>query len=316
MQENERSQSIYRVTLAGSLINFLLVVFKFVAGWLGHSAAMIADAVHSLSDFATDIVVLVFVRIANKPRDKDHDYGHGKYETLATALIGIMLLGVGAGIFYNGMQAVWDVLHGVALPRPGMISLWAALLSILLKEVAYQFTVRVGQRLNSQAVVANAWHHRSDALSSIGTALGIGGAILLGDEWHVLDPVAAIVVSVFIIKVAMELLRPCLGELTETSLPDEVEEQIAGMVKAEPGVSGLHNLRTRRIGNRYAIEMHVRMDGHLSLFEAHDRASHIERALKEQYGNNTHVGIHVEPVKKNGIYTPPDSDLTAGQPNR
>lgn len=313
MQEKARSQSIYRVTLAGSLINFLLVAFKFMAGVTGHSAAMIADAVHSLSDFATDIVVIFFVRIANKPQDKSHEYGHGKYETLATALIGIMLLGVGGCICWDGLQAVWSVVQGGTLPQPGWISLWAALLSILLKEIAYQFTVRVGRRVDSQAVVANAWHHRSDALSSVGTALGIGGAILGGANWHILDPLAAIVVSVFIIKVSVKLLRPCMDELTETSLPDEVEDQIAELVKAEPEVSGLHNLRTRRIGNHYAIEMHVRMDGRLPLFEAHNHASNIEQALKKRYGNKTHVGIHVEPVKTNGIYTAPDKGDLAGK---
>lgn len=302
MDAASRSRAIYRVTLAGSLVNLLLVLFKFAAGIVGHSAAMVADAVHSLSDFATDIVVMLFVRISSKPQDKGHDYGHGKYETLATAFIGILLLGVGVSICWNGVADIVRALNGQTLPQPGMLALWAAILSIVSKEVAYHYTVAVGRRVNSQAVIANAWHHRSDAFSSVGTAAGIGGAILLGDRWSVLDPIAAVVVSLFILRVALSLLKPCMEELTEKSLPDEVEEEIAEIVRSQPDVSGLHNLRTRRIGNHYAIEMHIRMDGSLPLFEAHCKASFIERRLKERFGADTHVGIHVEPTKQNGMY--------------
>lgn len=306
-----REKEIYRVTLAGSLINFLLLIFKFVAGVLGNSAAMIADAVHSLSDFVTDVVVIVFVRISNKPQDKGHDYGHGKYETLATAVIGIALFAVGGGIFWNASEDICAVWRGETLQAPGVLALWAALLSIVLKELAYQFTVRTGRRLGSQAVVANAWHHRSDAFSSVGTALGIGGAILLGERWHVLDPIAAVIVSLFIMKVSVMLLHPCVDELTEKSLPDEVESEIVRTALQVEGVSGIHNLRTRRIGNHYAIEMHVRMDGRLTLFEAHERASRVERQLREKYGNHTHLGIHVEPVKVNGHYEPVGEERAA-----
>ena len=200
-EEAVREAGIYRVTLVGSVVNLLLLVFKFVAGILGHSAAMLADAVHSLSDFVTDIIVIVFVRISSKPEDEGHDYGHGKYETLATAIIGLILLFVGFGILWNGATSIWDFWQGGELKEPGMLALWAALVSILFKELLYQYTVLKGRRLNSQAVVANAWHHRSDALSSIGTAVGIGGAILLGEQWLVLDPLAAVVVSLFIMKV-------------------------------------------------------------------------------------------------------------------
>ncbi len=304
MRETTREKEIYRVTLAGSLINLLLLIFKFVAGFVGHSAAMIADAVHSLSDFVTDVVVIVFVRISNKPQDKGHDYGHGKYETLATAVIGAVLLAVGAGIFWNAANSIAVVCRGGTLEAPGVPALWAALLSIFLKEIAYRFTVRVGRKCRSQAVIANAWHHRSDAFSSVGTALGIGGAILLGDRWHVLDPVAAVVVSLFIVKVSLGLLRPCVDELTEKSLPEEVEAEIMQTALQEKGVGGIHNLRTRRIGNHYAIEMHIRMDGRLTLFEAHERASRVERNLRAKYGQQTHLGIHVEPVKVNGRYVP------------
>ena len=296
-EDAARERGIYRVTLVGSVANLLLLIFKFVAGIVGHSAAMLADAVHSLSDFVTDIIVLVFVRISSKPEDEGHDYGHGKYETLATAIIGIILVLVGFGIFWNGVQSIWRFLQGESLSEPGMLALVAAVVSIVVKELLYQYTVLRGKSLNSQAVMANAWHHRSDALSSIGTAVGIGGAILLGPAWRVLDPIAAVVVSGFIMKVAVQLLIPCLDELLEKSLPAEVENKIVETILSFPGVSSPHHLRTRRIGSNYAIEVHVRMDGRISLEEAHHTATQIELKLKELFGKNTHVGIYVEPVK-------------------
>ena len=272
-EKSSREKGIYKVTIVGSIVNFLLLVFKFFAGIAGHSAAMLADAVHSLSDFITDIVVIVFVRIAGKPEDKGHDYGHGKYETLATAIIGLLLLCVGFGIFWNGASSIYTFLRGGQLESPGVVALVAALVSIVSKEILYQYTVIQGKKLNSQAVIANAWHHRSDALSSIGTAIGIGGAILLGDHWRVLDPVAAVVVSFFIMKVSVRLLIPCVDELLEKSLPEDVEKEIEQTVLSFPGVSQPHHLRTRRIGNYYAIELHVRMDGKVTLEEAHSTAT-------------------------------------------
>ena len=296
-EKSSREKGIYKVTIVGSIVNFLLLVFKFFAGIAGHSAAMLADAVHSLSDFITDIVVIVFVRIAGKQEDKGHDYGHGKYETLATAIIGLLLLCVGFGIFWNGASSIYTFLRGGQLESPGVVALVAALVSIVSKEILYQYTVIQGKKLNSQAVIANAWHHRSDALSSIGTAIGIGGAILLGDHWRVLDPVAAVVVSFFIMKVSVRLLIPCVDELLEKSLPEDVEKEIEQTVLSFPGVSQPHHLRTRRIGNYYAIELHVRMDGKITLEEAHSTATAIENKLKEMFGKGTHVGIHVEPTK-------------------
>lgn len=293
-----REKEIYKVTIAGSVVNFLLLVFKFAAGILGHSAAMLADAVHSLSDFVTDVIVIVFVRISNKPQDKGHDYGHGKYETLATAIIGLLLLIVGFGILWNGATSIYTFLRGGQLEEPGMVALIAAVVSILLKEILYRYTVAKGKKLNSQAVIANAWHHRSDVLSSVGTAVGIGGAILLGQHWRVLDPIAAVIVSFFIIKVSVQLLIPCVDELLEKSLPDEVEKEIEQALLSFPGVSEPHHLRTRRIGSYCAIEVHVRMDGQITLEEAHNTATAIEHKLKEMFGEGTLINIHVEPKKQ------------------
>ena len=291
-----REKAISRVTLAGSAVNVLLTVFKFVAGVLGHSAAMVADAVHSLSDLLTDAVVMVFVHISGKPADSDHDYGHGKFETLATALIGMALLVVAGGIISHAVTDMLRWYHGEDLAAPGMLALWAAVVSILLKELTYQYTVRQARKLRSQAVEANAWHHRSDAFSSFGTLVGIGGAILLGHRWTVLDPLASLVVGIFIIVTAGKLLKQSIGELMEASLPPEVEKEIMDIINGFPDVSDPHNLRTRRIGNRYAIEFHIRMNGDLPLVQAHARTHDIEKALKEHFGADTHVVVHVEPV--------------------
>jgi cation diffusion facilitator family transporter len=291
----ERNQEIYQVTLVGGVVNVVLLLFKFVAGIVGHSAAMVADAVHSLSDFVTDVIVLVFVHISSKPKDKSHDYGHGKYETLAMTLIGVALLIVAIGIIYHGAMEIVAWLNGEQLEAPGTLALWAALLSVLLKEGVYQYSMVKARQLNSQVVEANAWHHRSDALSSVGTAIGIGGAIFLGQRWTVLDPIASLVVGAFIVKVAVDLLHRGIDDLMEHSLPEDVEEEILRIVGELKGVVDPHDLRTRKIGNHYAIELHILMDGDITLREAHNKASEVEDLLRARYGEHTHVAVHVEP---------------------
>lgn len=293
-----RTNKANRITLVGFFANLILVAFKLAAGILGHSAAMIADGVHSLSDFATDIVVLVSFRIVANPADKSHDYGHGKFETLATAIIGLALLAVGIGIFWNGAQKIWDSLTGHPLNSPSGIAFLAAMVSIITKEWLYQFTVRAGREINSQAVIANAWHHRSDAFSSIGTMAGIGGAIVLGENWRLLDPLAAVIVSVFILKVGISISFGSFRELTEESLDAATEEEVKAITNSIEGVIQPHNLRTRRIGNTIAVDLHIRVDGSLSTIAAHDIASKIEDYLRLRFGQQTHISIHVEPCKE------------------
>ena len=292
-----REREIYKVTLVGSVGNAILLAFKFVAGIAGNSSAMIADAVHSLSDFVTDILVLVFVSISAKPQDQSHDYGHGKFETIASFLIALALMAAAMGIVVSGTMKFLSWLDGNELKTPGWIALWAALLSIAIKELLYQYTMHRARKLDSQVMVANAWHHRSDALSSIGAAIGIGLAIWLGQRWTVFDPLASIVVGLMLVKVAYELLKTSMGELTECSLPEETENEIIEIILSFNDVGQLHNLRTRRIGNRIAIEAHVRMDGQLPLYVVHERATTIEQKLKERFGATTHVSLHMEPVK-------------------
>ena len=301
-----RAKAIYCVTIWGGVVNVILIIIKFLAGFFGRSTAMIADAVHSFSDFITDIIVLLFVKVSNKPADKDHAYGHGKYETLATTVVGCILLGVGLMLAYEGAVKIYRVIQGEILPCPDKVALWAALASIALKELTYQFTAHVGKKVNSQAVIANAWHHRSDALSSIGTGIGIGGAIFLGEKWTVLDPIAAVLVSIFIIIAAVKIIKQAMDELLEKSLDETVQNEILAIVAEDKDVSELHHLRTRRVGNHYAIEMHLRMPGATTLYEAHAHSMQLELRLKQRFGAHTHVGIHIEPTKINGQYSKPE----------
>ena len=293
----QRERYIYRVTIVGAVCNVLLSVLKLVAGIVGRSSAMVADGMHSLSDLVTDAVVIVFVRMSSKPQDRRHEYGHGKYETLATSVIGILLLFVALGIMWDSSQKIWQCLNGNAMPQPSILALMAALASIGVKEWLYRYTRTAGERQHSQAVVANAWHHRSDALSSVGTAIGIGGALALGPHWAVLDPIAAFFVSVLIVRAAIDQLRPSIGELVEDSLPESVEADISKAIHSVPGVTDPHNMRTRKIGSKCAVDVHVRMDGNITLNEAHSKAAAVERNIREVVGTDAFVMVHMEPIK-------------------
>lgn len=296
-QTHTRERAIYRVTWIGFAVNLALSAGKLAAGILGHSSAMVADAIHSASDFATDLVVLLFVRVSAKPRDDDHDYGHGKYETLATLLIGLALAGVGLELLWSGGRAIRDFTRGVLPAQPGAVALWAAVVSIVAKELLYRYTARIGRQVNSPSVVANAWHHRSDALSSAGTLAGISCAYFLGGDWRLADPAAAIVVALLILRVAWQLSKMGIDELLEKSLPREEEERILSLIAADPAVESPHNLRTRRIGQNIAVEVHIRVDGATSVTESHRLTVEIERRLRDAYGTGTMVSIHVEPRK-------------------
>ena len=290
-----RTNKITFVTLVGSVVNALLTAFKIVAGVIGHSAAMVADGVHSLSDLLSDVVVLVFVRISGKGRDKNHDYGHGKFETFATLIISLMLLVVGANLMSSGIASIKKILGGESVEAPGMIALWAALLSIVSKEILYRYTAVQGRKLDSPMMVANAWHHRSDALSSVGSLLGIGGAILLGDKFVILDPLAGCVISIFIIVMAVRMSIPAIKELLDVSLPDEMEDEIERTAKGVPGVVDLHELKTRREGPGIVLEGHLVLHSDISLEQAHSISKQVERALRDRFGDSTQISLHLEP---------------------
>lgn len=292
---NERTESAVRITWIGFFVNFILSCGKIAAGYFGRSSAMIADGIHSFSDFVTDLIVIVFVRIAGKGRDEGHQYGHGKFETLATLIISFLLLFVAIGLFYDGITKVIDSINGTVLDKPSYIALAAALVSVITKEWLFRITAKEGKKTNNQAVIANAWHHRSDAFSSIGTFIGIAGAIFLGDKWRVLDPIACIIVSLLIFKVGIDLMKPAFAELLESSLPPETEEEIGRIIMDVQGVKRYHNLKTRKSGNYYIIDVHIKVDPTITIVAAHDIATDVEHSIKERWGSATQIMVHTEP---------------------
>ena len=290
-----REKEIRKITLWGSLVNLVLTVVKIIAGVMGRSAAMIADGIHSLSDLLSDVVVLVFTHMSSKGKDRDHSFGHGKFETLATLIVSVMLVAVGTDLMIGAIRSIIGFCRGDDIPEPGIIALIAAVVSILSKEIFYHATVKVGKKTGSTVVVANAWHHRSDAFSSIGAMAGIGGAMLLGGRWTVLDPVASCVISVAIIVIAVRLALPSLAELLETSLPEDIEQEIVTIASAVKGVNDVHELKTRRNGISFIIDAHIAVNPDISIVEAHDIATDVEDALRSRYGQETQINIHVEP---------------------
>lgn len=291
----DRTAKVTFVTLVGSVVNIILTVFKIFAGVLGRSTAMIADGIHSLSDLLSDIVVIVFVKISAKGRDKDHDYGHGKFETFATLIISLMLIVVAVNLMSGGINKIRQILDGGEVSSPGMIALWAAVASIVLKEILYRYTIIQGRALNSPMMIANAWHHRSDALSSVGSLLGIAGAIFLGDKFVILDPITGCVISIFILVMAVKMSVPAIKELLDVSLPDDVEEKIEATAKSVKGVVDLHELKTRREGPGIIMEGHLVLDSEISLKEAHDISKKVEESLRKEFGPETQISLHLEP---------------------
>ncbi|MCQ2143471.1 MAG: cation diffusion facilitator family transporter [Bacteroidales bacterium] len=290
-----RKQEISRVTWIGMAINAVLTAFKLVAGFVGRSSAMVADGVHSLSDFISDIIILIFLKISSRGRDKDHDFGHGKFETMATFILSLVLLVVAAEILSGGISKIRAVLAGETIATPSMIALLAAAVSIAAKEFCYWITVRVGRRVNSPAVVANAWHHRSDALSSIGSLIGIGAAIVLGNKWVILDPIMGCAISIAIFVVAVRMALPAMKELLDVALPEETENDIIRIASEVEGVSTIHSLKTRRHGPSIIIDAHIMVDHNLSIVEAHRIATKVEERLSGTYGAGTQISIHIEP---------------------
>ena len=284
-----------RITHLSIWINIVLTGLKLAAGIFGRSQALIADAVHSLSDFATDIAVLVGLRFTSKPVDKDHAYGHGKYETIVAAIIGVALAYVGLRIAGSAIQRIFHATHGDPLTTPSTFAFWAAVVSIVVKEWLYRATMKVARATGNASLVANAWHHRSDAFSSIATAAGVGAAAFLGHDWLILDPIAALFVSIFLFKIAWQIVREQVGGLTDQSLAPELCEEILAMARGIPGITEPHNLRTRMVGRFPVIDLHIRLRADLPLREAHDLATALEKALQNRFGKETIANLHLEP---------------------
>lgn len=286
---------IRKVTLVGFWINAALVLLKLFFGYWGHSDALVADGYHSVSDFITDFIVLFFIGIAYKRADKDHPYGHGKYETVATVIIGIILLIVAVFIGLKGIMNIIGAADGKVLPKPDILTLIVTFISIFAKEFCYRYTIKYGKKINSSVVIANAWHHRSDSLSSIATLIGISFAIFLGPSWRILDPVAAVVVAAFIAVSAIKIAKPAISELLEVSLPKEQLDEISKIVINIPGVKKFHNLRSRRNGHFYIVDLNIHVDPDITVRAAHEIANDVEDDLKKHFGGDMIIYVHIEP---------------------
>lgn len=294
-----RLKAARRVTWVGFWSNLGLSAAKILAGVFGHSGAMIADGIHSLSDLASDLVVLVMVGISHKRPDREHPFGHGKYETLATLMLAALLIMVAGGIFWEGLTKVISSSRGNMLAQPGWEALAVCVASIACKEWLYQYTRHVGERIHSEAIVANAWHHRSDAFSSVATLIGVAGAMFFGPAWRILDPIAAMVVAVFIAIVGIRMIMSAFRELTGVALEDATIGQIKRAISSTDGVLTFHHLRTAKSGGDCIVEVHLKVDPEISVREAHAIATAVEKNIKSNLSeaNAVYVNTHIEPYK-------------------
>jgi cation diffusion facilitator family transporter len=290
---SEPSKAGKRVTIVGVFVNGFLIGFKFLAGILGHSQALIADGVHSISDLFTDIVVLLGLKMGRKAPDEKHPFGHGRIETLTSAVVGLALI---VTALYLGIEACWNIYRHTE-HHPTRLALFAAAASIILKEVLYRYTIRVGRRIKSPVIIANAWHHRSDALSSVAVLLGVTGA-MIQPSWHILDSYAALVVSFLIIKVGLETVVDSLREFIDTAPPPETLEKITQCARSVNGVIDIHDVRARSTGGIYQMEVHIVVDGHLTVFEGHRIAKDVEHCLIREVEGVGRAIVHVDPLLK------------------
>ncbi len=290
MKRQDAVRDGQRVTWIGMLVNTLLIVFKLIGGWLGSSQALIADAVHSLSDFFTDLVVLVGLKLGRQEPDEQHPFGHARLETLASAIVGFALILVAVYLAYSSGR---DIMHG-SFRQPNWLAALAAGVSIAAKEGLYQYTVLVARRIKSQAVLANAWHHRSDALSSIAVLAGVTGA-LIKPEWRMLDAYAALLVSAFILKVGADIVWQTVKEFTDAAPEPAVVGKMEQCARGVPGVMGVHDLKVRLSGGLYQAEIHVVVDGSLTVSEGHRIAKEVESCLVAEVEGADRVIVHVDP---------------------
>lgn len=291
----EELKIIRHVTLVGFWINAALVVVKLFVGYWGHSDALVADGYHSMSDFLTDFMVIIFVGISYKKADQDHPYGHGKYETIASVLIAIILLLVAIGIGWGGISVIIGALEGKEIVRPDVWTIIVAALAIGAKEWCYRYTMKFGRKIDSSALKANAWHHRSDVITSIATLIGVSLSFVLGEHWRILDPIASIIIAVFIGISAIQIAKPSINELLEISLPKKEIDRIRNIIKEVPGVMKVHNLRGRKNGHTSIIDVNIHVDPNITVRAGHAITQEVEKTLHKELGKNTIIYIHMEP---------------------
>lgn len=276
-----------KVIVVGAAANLVLAVLKIAAGIVGRSTAMVADGIHSLSDLLTDGVVLFAHKIGQIPADENHPYGHGRAETLGATLVGAVIMVAGLGLAYGS----WEIISTDAFRTPTWPALAAAVISIAVKEFLFRYTLAAGETTKSPSLVANAWHHRSDALSSIAALIGIGGAMA---GYPIMDPVAAIVVAVMILKVGYNIAFSGLSDLMDTALSEEETRRIQTMINGMPGVVQTHNLRTRRIGGEVLMDVQILVDPQVSVTEGHHIAENVRRKLIRAMDNVQDILVHVD----------------------
>ncbi len=298
-----RHDETVRITVIGAVVDFLLAVVKIVVGFLAHSQSLIADGIHSLSDLVTDAVVLYAARHAHQDADEDHPYGHGRFETIATVALGIALMGLAVGI---ALDAVYRLVEGEPHELPEAIALVVAGLSVLSKEILYRYTVFVAERHNSPMLKANAWHHRSDALSSVVVLFGVGGA--MAGYWY-LDGLAAIGVGLMIAKIGWELAWNAVRELVDTALEPERVEAIRKAILNVDGVISLHILRTRRMAGEALVDVHIQVSPTISVSEGHYVSETVRRRVIAEIDEVTDVMVHIDPEDDEAVPSPPDLPL-------
>lgn len=291
MQANSAQRIATQVSILSMAVNFLLTVFKLIAGLVGGSGAMVSDAIHSASDVASTVIVLIGIRLSGKASDKDHPYGHERLECVAAIILAVMLFLTGLGIGWSGLQKIFTQDPGT-LTIPGTLALAAAVVSIVVKEIMYWYTAARAKQINSGALMADAWHHRSDALSSVGSFIGILGAKL---GFPLLDPIASVIICVFILKAAYDIFADAVRKMTDTACDDATQAAIRKTVLAQAGVLGIDQLKTRLFGNRIYVDLEILADGNKTLFETHDTAQHVHDAIESQFPNVKHCMVHVNP---------------------
>ena len=294
-----------KATLVGAFVNLVLVVVKFIGGILGHSTALVADAMHSLSDLLTDAIVLATHKIGQLPADSNHPYGHGRAETIGATIVGSVIILAGVWVGYD----VWKVLTSDFQPIPAWLAAGAATLSIIANEGIFHYTRRIGEKINSPAVIANAWHHRSDAISSIAALIGILGAHY---GYPLMDPLAGGVVALMILKVGYGILLEGLRDLMDTSLSADQTQEIQKIIDGIPEVIKFHDLRTRTLGGEIFMDVHILVDTDLTVTEGHAAAEKVRRKLVNVFDKVQDVLVHVdgeEDQKLLPLYTVTRKDL-------
>lgn len=284
-----------KITILSFILNSLLSAMKLVIGFIGASGALVADGVHSLSDLVTDVIVYISLRMTKKPADERHNYGHGKVETMATVLVSIALFIAGFYIGKEGITKIINFADGEQAAVPGLLVVVAAAVSLIIKELLFRYTLATGKSLGSDVLIANAWHHRSDALSSLGVLVGAGGAYILGQEYAFLDSAAQLVVSLFIFRAAYKILIPNIGQLVDAALDEEKIELIKNIFDNHPEVRDYHHLRTRKVGSTNAVDVHILVDSDLDIKSAHNISTELEYYLKAYIGDEAIISIHIEP---------------------